>query len=68
MSKPTPSSIPALYPGDGWTTWTGGACPVDGWDRVTAYLRSGERFSGQAGAFTWTQVGTPLDVMAYRLH
>lgn len=67
-SAPAPSRprTPALYPGDGWITWTGGACPVDGWARVTAHLRSGERFSGQAGAFTWAHGGTPLDVTAYR--
>lgn len=53
---------------DGWITWHGGECPVDGDVTVFAKCRGLECELGDAKFFDWSVDGGESDIIAYRIH
>lgn len=59
---------------DGWIEWNGGECPVPEGTPVCVRYRDGstesEALAGIVGkgAVRWTHIGSPGDIIAYRLH
>lgn len=53
---------------DGWITWHGGECPVDGDVVVTVMCRDDEKELGDAELFDWSHDIGNADITAYRIH
>lgn len=56
---------------DGWITWHGGECPVDGGMVVEVALRYGDRANippSKAWLFSWEDFDEDDDIVAYRPH
>lgn len=53
---------------DGWITWTGGECPVEGNVVVQVRYRSGAECTYYAAnSCKWDHAGTSGDIIAYRV-
>lgn len=52
----------------GFTPWTGGACPVVGEVQVVVMFRSGNTFGGlSADCWRWEHYGSVGDILAYKV-
>lgn len=61
------SSPPATQAGQ-WIEWDGkGPRPVKPESAVEIQCRSGQRFAGKAGGYSWSHIDVPSDIIAYRI-
>ena len=53
---------------EGWIEWNGGDCPVPEDTIVTCNCKGGYGYTDNAGFLTWDWIGSPTDIIKYRLH
>ena len=51
----------------GWIKWEGGECPVDDETGIQVMFRDQTTYSSTTGGFRWKHIGTPGDIVAYRV-
>ena len=50
-----------------WIEWDGGECPVDDETGIQVMFRDQTTYSSTTGGFRWKHIGTPGDIVAYRV-